>query len=147
MKLSGIAKKMVWVIAALSLVCMIAGVIYYRSLSALPFVLGVLLGAGVNVVKILLLERAVARAVDMEEKSGANYIRVQYFLRFLFTGAALALAAIAPDHILSLWGAVAGIFTFPIAAHSLRFFVKPDKIPGGQAADTAETPPADHEFE
>ena len=50
----------------------------------------------------------------MGEKA-PNYIRIQYLLRFVLTGGILILAALAPDYIINLWGAAAGIFTLQIA--------------------------------
>ena len=135
MRLSAIAKKMIMLIGASSLVFIAAGVIYHRSLSALPFILGVLMVAALNCLKAVLLERAVEKAANMDEgKSAANYIRGQYLVRFVLTGAVLIVAAKNPQ-IISLWGAIAGIFTWQIAALLLKFFIGDDK----QAAKNEDT--------
>ncbi|MCL2031452.1 MAG: hypothetical protein FWG93_07885, partial [Oscillospiraceae bacterium] len=86
------------------------------------------------------LERAVARTVEMEEKQGVNYIRMQYFLRYLLTGAVLAAAAFAPDNILSLWGAIAGVVTLPLAVYALRIFGGAGAGDAGQAAGAGTDP-------
>ena len=125
MKISETAKKMVCIIGVSSFVFILAGAVYYRSLSALPFALGVLLTSALNALKILLLERTVEKAVVMEEQGAANYVRLQYFLRFMLTGLVLIAAALLP--FISLWGAVAGTFTLQIAAYAVKFFLRDGK--------------------
>ena len=66
---------------------------------------------------------------------GGAYGGGQYFVRFLLTGAVLVLAA--RSEYISLWGAIAGIFTLQIAAYMLRIFIARDavKLEGGQKND------------
>jgi len=114
MKLSEAAKRMILVVC-ISLVVLIAGSIaFYRSMEFLPFALGAVLGVATNIVKIVMLERAVNNAVGMETKKAENYLRMQYFLRYIITGAVLAAAILLPPF--NIWGAALGIFTLPIAA-------------------------------
>lgn len=120
MDLIGITKKMIIMICVLLLVFVAAGIIYYRSLSAFPFALGAFLGAGVSVLKVLMLGRAVEKAVDMPGNDAVNFVRLNNFLKLLLTGIVLVLSAVLP--IVNLWGAVAGIMTFPLAAYGAKFF-------------------------
>lgn len=122
MQLADLSKKMIVTICILAPIFMVASVLYYRSLSCLPFVLGVLLGALASVAKVLLLERAVNRAVNMEKKAAAGYITLQHMLRLFLTGAVLMLAALVPA--INLWGAVAGILTYQVAVYLIKFTVK-----------------------
>lgn len=121
MRLSKVATKMIVVIAAASLVFIIAGAVYYRSVSALYFALGVLLGAALNALKVVMLERGVNAAVNMDEKDAGNYIRFQYLLRFSLTALILVLGVVVP--FISLWGVVVGILTLQIAALSMKYFI------------------------
>lgn len=122
MRPADLSKRMARTICALAFILAAAAALYYRSTACLPFVLGVLLGSAVSVAKVFLLERAVDRAVAMDKKAVAGYIHLQYLLRFSLTGAALTLAALVPA--VSLWGAAAGVVSYQIAAHTIRFTKK-----------------------
>jgi len=114
MKLSAIAERMILVVCVSLLVLIAASLAYFRSLEFLPFSLGALLGAATNVSKIIMLERAVDKAVGMETKRAENYLRIQYLLRYVITGVVLAASILVP--FLNIWGAALGILTMPVAA-------------------------------
>jgi len=115
---------MIGAIAVSSLIFIAGGALYYRSFSALPFALGVVLAAALNVVKVVLLERTAQKAIEFDEgPAGKNYVRFQFLLRYLLTGLILIIAALAP--FIDLWGAIAGVFTLQIAAVSIRFTKSP----------------------
>ncbi|NLK39802.1 MAG: hypothetical protein GX303_06130 [Clostridiales bacterium] len=122
MKMYEITKKMIVAIGVLSLLIIGGGVIYYRSVDCLPFIVGTLLGSGVSVLKVKLLADGVDKSLKMEAKAAANYIRLQHFLRLLLVGVVLLLAALVPW--ISLWGAAAGVFTFQISLYFLKFSMK-----------------------
>ncbi|MCL2034391.1 MAG: hypothetical protein FWG94_06620 [Oscillospiraceae bacterium] len=127
MKISVTAKRMIIAIIITSFVFIAAGGVYYRSYAVFPFAAGVVLMAALNVLKVAMLERAVNNAADMiEKKDAGNYLRVQYMLRLLLTGVVLFIAATDKVPFVSLWGAIAGIFTFQIAAFSLKFYPADD---------------------
>jgi len=117
---------MVMVMLATGLIMAVAGFVFslfQPIIHPFNFMLGVLLTTGLNIVKAIWLERVVERAVTIESQdAAANLIRVQYFLRFLLTGAVLVAAALIP--VVDLWGAVAGIFTFHAAKYYLMLTVK-----------------------
>jgi len=116
---------MIMLIGVSSLFIIAAGAAYYRSFSVFPFALGVFLTSALNVLKVIMIERAVEKVVNMKGKNAGSFIGFQYILRFLLTGAVLVLAAKVP--FINLWGAVAGIFTLQIAAYSMRFFYDADE--------------------
>ena len=122
MKMYEITKKMIVAIGVLSLLIIGGGVIYYRSVDCLPFIVVTLLGSGVSVLKVKLLADGVDKSLKMEAKAAANYIRLQHFLRLLLVGVVLLLAALVPW--ISLWGAAAGVFTFQISLYFLKFSMK-----------------------
>ena len=143
-------KRMV-VVAALIII--IIGIVFYRSLAALPFALGVLATSGLNMFKVRMLERTVQKVVSMDDQeAGKNVVRLQYLLRYLLTGIVLVAigliqnyttpppfyssresyigvwAALFPNGpeallnapLISIWGALAGIFTLQISIILVR---------------------------
>jgi len=119
-KLSNTAKKMTMVVSVLIGVLILASIVYYRSFAFLPFAIGAILGGGLNIVKILLLNRIVEKTVSMDPSVTVRSFYAQYFLRFILTIGVLLAAALVP--FISLWGAVAGVGIFPIAAYSMSLF-------------------------
>ena len=123
-------RKMIMVMLAAALVIIIAGFIastYYPHILPLPFAAGVLLTTTLNIIKALWLKHVIEKIVAMEDEAAAgNYLRAQYFLRFILTGVVLTIAALAPESLISLWGAVAGIFTFHFGKYSLNLISKAD---------------------
>ena len=118
MLLSDIAKKMTLVIVVSLLLPIAASIVYYRSFAFLPFALGVLLGAALNILKVILLDHTVKRVVDKSQKNAENYVRFQHFLRFLLTGLVFVASVFLP--FINIWGTAAGVFTMQIAL----FFTK-----------------------
>ncbi len=119
MKLSDLAKRMTRSISIIALLFMFVSIIYYRSLDFLPFFYGVLAGAAVSIVKVFLLDHAVDKTLNMEQKPAGGYAGISYLLRFALSGAVLILGAVVSQ--ISLWGTVAGIFAYQLAAYSLKF--------------------------
>jgi hypothetical protein len=117
--LSPPSKRMIMVICIAALVIMAGGAVFYRSLEALPFALGVFLTSALNVGKIFLLERTAKKAMDMDDpNTGKNFVRLQFLLRYFLTAAILLVAGLTP--FVSVWGALIGIFTLQIAVISIR---------------------------
>jgi len=117
---------MIWVIS-LSLPVIIAGGLAYhffvdRNFSILQFALGALLGIAASVVRVIILDKTVQKAVNMEKDKAANYVRLLGFVRLILAGLVLLLAALVP--FVNLWGAAAGILSHQIAAYSLKFSFK-----------------------
>jgi len=133
----------------------IIGIIYYRSLAAVPFSLGVLATSALNILKVRMLEKTVQKVVDMDDQdAGKNVVRFQYLFRYFLTGVVLAAVGLihtfttppaiyssrelyinvwgtlfpnAPEALLtapfiSIWGALAGIFTLQLAVIIVRSF-------------------------
>lgn len=119
-KLSKTAKQMLLLMCILILAALVVSILYYRSLGFLPFAYGLLIGGGVSVLKVLLLERAIDKALQKEQKAAGAYIQLQQLLRLFLTGGALLLSALVPE--ISLLGAAVGVFTYPIAIYGTRLF-------------------------
>jgi len=133
MKLSLAARRMIASVIVVSLVFIAAGVAVAYShqctdecvhllglIEPLPFALGVILMMGLNVAKVFMIERTVNRTSEIEDiKSGKTYIRLQYLARFGLTAAVLIFAALTD--FIDIWGVVAGVLAFQIAAFFLKF--------------------------
>ena len=115
------AKRMLALIAGQALVIILISAIYFRSLEFLPFAYGVLISCALNYFRIYMIERTVQKTVTMQS-GGVAFGWGQYMIRFLMTGVVLILVAMSPY--ISLWGAIAGIFTFQLSAYMLRFFAE-----------------------
>lgn len=128
MKLSNLAKKIVSTILIIAMACVLLSIIYYRSLKFFPFALGVFLGSAVSITKVLLLERAVDKAITMDQVKAGIYVSMQHVLRLLLSGIALLLGAVVEQ--ISLWGVVAGILAFQLAVYYVNFHK--EVKPGGE---------------
>ncbi|QIK51380.1 hypothetical protein G7058_04485 [Jeotgalibaca porci] len=115
MKVSPLAKRMIITIVGIAALFVVASFIYYRSLAFLPFLLGTLLGTGVSIWKVFVLERAVDRALGMDKKKAGNYVSLQQLFRLFVTGVVLFTGAVVPQ--VSLWGVAAGIIAFQLALY------------------------------
>jgi len=125
MKLSLASKKMILVIIMAAFVLMAVGsaVFFFvaplPSIDALYFSFGVILTSALNIGKVFLLERAVKKTIELDDPNhGKNYIRLQYLLRYFLTALVLVAAGLAP--FISIWGALAGVFTLQISVIAVR---------------------------
>lgn len=94
------------------------GIAYYRSLAFFPFALGAALGVAASALKVVMLDRAIKKAVKMEATAAGNYIGIQNFLRLLLTGLALVLSAVLP--FINIWGAAAGVISLQVALYFVK---------------------------
>lgn len=118
MKLTYIAKKMIYTILIIAIIGIAGSALYYRSLEFLPFLWGVILGSAASIVKVILLDRAVDKALSMEKKRAGNFVGLQHLLRLVLSGAVLVLGAVVPQ--INLWGVVVGILAFQLAVYNVR---------------------------
>ena len=127
--IDSVANKMILVIIVLSALVAAGGAVFFLSYEAIPFAIGVAMAMGVNIAKVILLKQAIKKTVDIESsKSAKIFFQIRYFLRFALTVAVLFAAAIIPDNIVNLWGAVIGIFMHPLSVYAMRFFVPADTV-------------------
>ena len=127
------ANKMILCIIGLSVLVALGGGVFFHlhenfyATEAVPFAVGVAMAMGLNITKVIWLKATINKTVDMDTPKAARlFYQAQYFLRLLFTAAVLLVAALAPDNMVSLVGAVIGILTFPATMRIIQFFVPPD---------------------
>ena len=120
MKLSEMAKRMVLVIIIIiPLLLIVAAVLTFLHITEfLPAALGVVFGASISILKVIMIDRLVKRVPAMEPGKAANYVRIQHFLRFGLTGILLVAAALAP--FVDLLAAAAGVLSFQAALLLMR---------------------------
>jgi hypothetical protein len=93
---------------------------------ALPFALGVALTSGYNIIKLKWLQKVVEYTVTLDSAAAQRFILGHNLLRYLGMALVLAAAILVPDNIIHFYGAAVGIFTMPVAAYSMQFFMKRD---------------------
>jgi len=103
----------------------VIGIIYYRSVYALYFAIGVILTSSLNVGKVFLLQRTVQKTLEKDDiNSGKNYVRLQFLLRYALTTAVLLASGLISVYVdppfISIWGAIAGLFTLQISVLIVR---------------------------
>ena len=120
-----VASKVIQVIVVLSILIAVGGAVYFRTAEgALPFAAGVAMAMAVNITKVLLLKRANTYSLSKDPQSGRLHLQYTYFLRLILTAAVLLAAALIPDNIVNLFGAVFGIFTLHLSFYSMRYFFR-----------------------
>ncbi|MCL2548683.1 MAG: hypothetical protein FWE76_05945 [Symbiobacteriaceae bacterium] len=113
--LSDIARKTTIALAVLYALVVTGSIVFYRSVEAVPFVLGALLGSGLNVYKVIMIDDATNRIVGMEPLQASNYVRLQYLIRLGLSALVLLAGAFLP--LFSLWGVGAGLLTLQPATY------------------------------
>jgi len=131
--MDSVVNKLIVALVCVSAAIAAAGVAFYYfsagqpSGEAMPFAVGVAFALVSNILKVLLLKRAITKVTQNDNVNSAKlYFSAQYFMRMALTGVALVAAALLPDGFVSLLGAAIGVFAHPIAMHILRFFVPTD---------------------
>lgn len=102
------------VLAALGLVVTLA---VYPFEKPLAYVLGLLVGGGLSAMKILLLERSIAKTVDMEQKNAQSMARLHFFLRYGLTVLVLVGVVLLRQYI-GLFGTLLGLLALQLSAYA-----------------------------
>lgn len=125
--LSATAKIMLAVIAALFGALLGIGLavtlLVYRFEAPLAFGVGLLAGCALSAVKVILLEKALTKAVDMGKQKAQNYTRLQVIARYGLTTLVLLGAVLFPK-VIGLFGIIAGILTLQLASYITGMIVR-----------------------
>lgn len=123
MKLSKTAKSLIINIVIYALVLNIGYIVlkdFFSYQYNVTFIYGIVLGSLFSIIKVVLLEQTINKAVTFDEKSAQGYMRSMYTLRYFLTGGVLLLSA--TNSSIDLFGTIFGII-------SLQFAVYLNKIP------------------
>ena len=120
MKLSAIAKRMILVtVFCFFIIVAIGALLAVLNVAEFwPLAFGAVFGTAISLLKIIMIERTVAKASCMSAEKVGNYVRMQHLFRFAITGVLFIAAAIIP--IINIYSAAAGILSFQAAAVSSR---------------------------
>ena len=120
--LSEAASKMLLALIVLSATFVVAGIVFYRSMAVLPFILGVILIFGANSLRVLMLDKTTSDIVNMEGPAAQARVLIQFLLRYVIMGVVIMAAALTPY--ISLLGVTLGIISWTLAVLSLKFLMK-----------------------
>lgn len=123
--------------AGTTLVILVIGL--FVSDKPLNYALGLLFGAAVSVVRILMLSRAVNISVDMEPADSKTYMMGQYNLRMLLTIAAVVAGAMMKDR-LSIFGIILGLIAMQPSVYIANFIY--ERL-GGEKIESISSKKAD----
>lgn len=79
-----------------------------------PYIIGLLIGGFISVIKVVMMEISLTKAVQMEPHRATNYAKAQYFLRMALTFLVLAAGVYTP--VIGFIGLVIGLFALKPAA-------------------------------
>jgi len=82
-----------WKLAVCCVVIFVAGCFFTDVLS---WGIGVLLGGGFTVVRLVMMQKSIERSVHMDPQKSSRYARAQYVVRYFLSAAVLIVAAVTP---------------------------------------------------
>jgi len=128
LKISKTAALMCTVIAQLFLALLFIGsliiIFVYPFENLTMYAAGLLAGCLLSFFKVVLLEKAIGKSMDMENKNAQLYAGLQAFVRY-----GLTLLAFLPAlfGLAGVWGLIAGVLVLQIAAYITNYKLKDEK--------------------
>lgn len=119
LKMSDTCKKLSMVIVVLGAISLVVGLFFADS--KIHWLLGIVLGTLVSVVKVYMLERALDKAVDMEPKDATNYTRANYTMRLVISVGIVVLACVTKQF--NVVGVLIGLLLVQPAAYITNFII------------------------
>lgn len=127
--LSKTAKIMILSVIAVCIILLIVGLIilnlieYYNVFGDkfeveknLPFAIGLMLGGVSSIIKVILIERALNRTLDIEDEQQAKNMGQMFYMgRFIFSFAVLLVGVLVK--FFGFFGTILGVFSLRVAAH------------------------------
>ena len=117
--MSDTCKKLSMVIVVLGVISLVVGLFFADS--KIHWLLGIVLGTLVSVVKVYMLERALDKAVDMEPKDATNYTRANYTMRLVISVGIVVLACVTKQF--NVVGVLIGLLLVQPAAYITNFII------------------------
>ena len=96
-KISNTTKQIIFNMLALALIFL--GIGYFFTENILAFFLGLLLGTGFSVLKLILIEKTISKAMEMPKEKAIGYTRLHYTLRYILTALVLLIAVFRKEQI------------------------------------------------
>lgn len=116
MKLSDTLKQIILTTIALFFIVAGFGVFILKDIKS--FLMGLLFGTIFSILKMLLLEKTLDKAMDMTEKKAISYTRIHYTLRYFLTFVVLLVAVYRG---FNLYGVIIGIILTIPAVYIVNF--------------------------
>lgn len=104
--------------ACIGVICISTGILGADE-SILYWILGVALGTVVSLVKLLMIERTVEKAVDMDPQNAKNYVNSRSSFRFVLTIVIVVLAIKIP--FFNILGVIVGLILTQPAVYIVNF--------------------------
>lgn len=126
-----VVKQLNFVIIGLAVLCACIGAVCIGTgilgadESILYWILGVALGTAVSLVKLLMIERTVEKAVDMEPQNAKNYVNSRASFRFVLTIVIVVLAIKIP--FFNILGVIVGLILTQPAVYIVNFINRNQK--------------------
>lgn len=95
------------------LVALVVGLFVFDN--KLTFALGLLVGGGVTIIKLIMMEDTIKKAVMKPPHAASSYIRAHYILRYVISFLVLFIAVITPS--IDVIGVGIGLFVMKPAAY------------------------------
>ena len=105
MNIGNTCKRIIFLTAAFGLIFFGVGIFFTDNV--LYFAKGIVFGTVFSVLKVILLEKTLKKAVDMGQANAQNYTRLHYSIRYFLTGVVVVVAALVKS--ISLPGVVLGL--------------------------------------
>ena len=123
--ISSASKKMIILMCILFIIECIGGLIFFGTIgNSIGFFAGAFIGTFLSAIRLILLERALNKSVNMEKKVASSYMNRQYFFRYMIAAVSLVLIAISHPRI-NLIGAGIGLINMQISAYLYGLFLNP----------------------
>ena len=130
-KLSKTAVTMLIAIAGLFGALLTAGLLViflaYRFERPLAFGVGLFLGCALSAAKVVLLEKALNRAVELGAEKAKNYARLQMILRYGLT-ILVVLGAVFFREVVGVFGMIAGLLVLQAASYIASAVLKGKEV-------------------
>nr|WP_317357445.1 ATP synthase subunit I [uncultured Tyzzerella sp.] len=116
MKISDTLKQIIITMIALALIVCGISVFFVNDIKS--FLIGIAFGTVFSVLKLMLIEKTLSKAMDMSGQKAVNYTRVHYTLRYFLTFAVLLVAAYRDFNIIAV---IIGILLPSPAVYIVKF--------------------------
>ncbi len=90
MKISSTSKQII--ITTIALFFIVTGISIFFVKNTIPFIVGLIFGTIFSILKLILLEKTLNKALDMSGQKAINYTRIHYTLRYFLTFIVLLVA-------------------------------------------------------